>query len=237
MLVDAHVHLYEFDEKSLEEFKDIILVSVSEDLDSSRRVIRLSEEYSNVTPCVGLHPWNVDKRPMGEVDEILRIIEGGDVRCIGEVGLDLRFVPETIDRQREVFSRFLAMAREYDAVLNIHSPDAWREAFNMVVKADLDKAIFHWYTGPLDLLEEIASQGYYITVNAAVKIQEKSRRVVEKAPLSIILTESDGPYNYRGLVLKPTMVKDALSEVAKIKGVSQDDVEYTVYYNYTRLFK
>lgn len=236
MLVDAHTHLHEFGKDEIRGFGEIILVAVSDDVDSSRRVIELSEEFSNVTPCVGIHPWNVDKVPLSDVKAIEELVKRHEVKCIGEVGLDLRFRPETIERQRVYFSEFLRIAREYDAVINLHSPDAWRIVFDEVVKADLDKAIFHWYTGPLDLLDEIVKQGYYISINAAIKIQEKSRRVAERTPLGSMLTESDGPYEYRGIRLTPPMVKDAVSEIAKVKSIDAESIEDAVYFNYRKLF-
>jgi Mg-dependent DNase len=42
------------------------------------------------------------------------MVKGGDVRCLGEVGFDLKFTPNTIDRQRRFFEEFLRMAKEYD---------------------------------------------------------------------------------------------------------------------------
>jgi Mg-dependent DNase len=129
------------------------------------------------------------------------------------------------------------MAKEYDLVLNIHSPDAWREVYDMVTRVDVDKVIFHWYTGPLDLIGDVTEQGYYISVNAALKIQEKSRRVAEVVPLRFMLTESDGPYEYRGIRLTPLMIRELVPEIAKIKGVDAATVEDSVYFNYTKLFK
>jgi len=237
MLVDSHTHLYEFNPDELRSFGGIILVSVAEDVKSSETVVKLAEEYGNVTPCVGIHPWNVDKVPPSDVKLIEDIVKGGDVRCLGEVGLDLKFTPNTIDRQRRFFEEFLRMAKEYDLVLNIHSPDAWREVYDMVTRVDVDKVIFHWYTGPLDLIGDVTEQGYYISVNAALKIQEKSRRVAEVVPLRFMLTESDGPYEYRGIRLTPLMIRELVPEIAKIKGVDAATVEDSVYFNYTKLFK
>lgn len=236
MLIDAHTHLYEFKESELSSFNGIILVSVAEDVESSRRVIELAGELSNVTPCIGIHPWNIGKTPISDIKVIENMVRDNDVKCLGEVGLDLRFTPETIDKQRMFLGEFLRMAREYDLVLNLHSPDAWREVYSMVTKADVDKVIFHWYTGPLDLISDITAQGYYISINAALKVQEKSRRVAEVVPLRFMLTESDGPYEYRGLRLTPLMIKDTVAEIAKIRGTDPATIEDSVYFNYSKLF-
>lgn len=78
--------------------------------------------------------------------------------------------------------------------------------------------------------------GYYVSINAAIKIQEKSRAVAREAPLGMILLESDGPYEYRGITLEPPMVKDAANIVAEVKGLSVDDVWDAVSANFSRLF-
>ncbi len=101
----------------------------------------------------------------------------------------------------------------------------------------MDRVLFHWYTGPLNLIQELRDYGYYISINAAIKIQEKSRVVAKEAPLDMILLESDGPYEYRGgITLEPPMVKDAARIIAEIKGVSVEDLWDVVSNNFSRLF-
>ncbi|MFP3485903.1 MAG: TatD family hydrolase [Vulcanisaeta sp.] len=236
MLYDAHTHLHEFLDSRIEEFsREIVMVGVSDDYPSSKRTLDLAEKFSNVIPCVGIHPWNVDKVSIDELRQLERLVS--EAGCIGEVGLDRRFVPQTFDRQLEFFRTFVEWARDYDLPLNIHAPDAWRDALELIRRSDVNKALFHWYTGPLNLLGEIRDYGYYISINAAIKIQEKSRLVAREAPLDIILLESDGPYEYRGITLEPPMVKDAALIVAEIKGVHLDELWDRVRENFSRLFK
>ncbi len=235
MLYDAHAHLHEFLESRIAEFvREITIAAVSDDYPSSRKTVELSSNYDNVVPCVGIHPWNVDKVSIDELRQVEKLV--AEAKCIGEVGLDRRFVPQTFDRQLEFFQTFVNWARDYDLPLNIHAPDAWRDVLEIIRRADVDKALFHWYTGPLNLIQELRDYGYYISINAAIKIQEKSRSVAKEAPLGMILLESDGPYEYRGITLEPPMVKDAAVIIASIKGVSVEDLWDAVADNFSRLF-
>jgi len=159
-----------------------------------------------------------------------------EAKCIGEVGLDRRFVPQTFDRQLEFFRTFVTWARDYDLPLNIHAPDAWRDVLELVRRSDVERVLIHWYTGPLNLLNEIRDYGYYISINAAIRIQEKSRLVAKEAPLDVILLESDGPYEYRGITLEPPMVRDAARIVAEIKGVKVEELWERIGENFSRLF-
>ncbi len=60
--------------------------------------------------------------------------------------------------------------------------------------------------------------------------------MAKEAPLDMVLLESDGPYEYRGITLEPPMVKDAARIVAEIKGVSIEDLWDVVSNNFSRLF-
>ncbi len=225
-------------DSQVEEFvKKFVIAAVSDDYPSSRRVLELAEGHRNkVIPCVGIHPWAVGKVSTEELVQVIKLIERGDVRCIGEVGLDKRFTPETFERQLEFFKKFVELAREYDLVLNLHAADAWRDVLDVIRKYDINKALFHWFTGPVEMLRELRDLGYYISINPAIRIQERHRRVAKEAPLEILLVESDGPYEYRGLRLEPPMTLEAVRVIAELKGVCEDYVWDRVRENFMRLF-
>ncbi len=235
--VDAHCHLHDFNEKRIEFFlkQKLIIVSVSEDLETSRKTLFLSSEHNNIYGCVGIHPWEVGKLPRSQVKEVEKLAEKAD--CVGEVGLDKKFVPQTWHKQIPIFQRMVDLALELDLPLNVHAAGAWHEIIEILEHKGVTKAIIHWYTGPLDLLDKICELGYFITVNPSIKFQRKQRIVVEKAPMNILLTESDGPYNYRGMFLEPTLVKEAIKEIALLKNMSQTEVEKGVEENFRRILK
>lgn len=231
-LYDMHVHLYQFPAREIEDIlgsdPSLILVAVSDDAESAMKTLELAEVYDGrVIPCVGYHPWNLKEGgSISESRESLRIAYKAGVKCIGEVGLDRKFLPEdTWPVQLEIFREWVKAAAELDAMVNIHSPGAWQQALEEARRLGAPRAMFHWYTGPVHLIREIRGSGYYISINPAVKIQKKHQAVVEAAGLDDIVFESDGPYNYRGLRLNPLMIKDTtLDIVSGVKGVSRDEV-------------
>jgi TatD DNase family protein len=237
--VDAHSHAYEYSEESLASFireNNLVVVGVSDDYASSLKTLRLSRIFKGkFIPCIGLHPWEV--KGQDAIDEARHIVELAleeNIRCLGEIGLDTKFVGETIHVQREVFKIFLEAARDYNLFLNLHTAGTWEEVLNMLLKYDIERANFHWYTGPLNLLKEIYDAGYTISINPAVKIQEKHRSVVKYAPLEIILTESDSPYEYRGMRMSPELVAEVVNVIAEIKGVNPEYVRDVVWDNFRR---
>ncbi len=228
MIIDMHCHAHEYDEKSINEFvsQGILIVSVADDPITSSKNIALGEKYKgSLVPCVGIHPWEASKYSAVDAEKLVEQAIENNVKCIGEVGLDRLFVAKTIDKQKNIFQKFLEAARTHDFIFNLHTPRTWREVFELLVKYDVRRAYFHWYTGPIDLLKDIESMGYFIGINPAALIQEKHRRIIEKAPLNIIITESDGPYKYKSMRLNPFLIKDTIELISKIKEI---DTRYVI---------
>lgn len=234
-LVDSHIHLHEYGDSWIKYCDGrYLLIAVSDDLDSSFKTLEIGKECSFVVPAVGVHPWNADRVSLEEVlPRVEKLVVEGQVRILGEVGLDKSFRAETYDIQMRLFLGFLKIARDYELGMSIHAAGAWREVFNLVKSHRIPAAIFHWYTGPHDLLNEIVAEGYFIGVNPAIIIQKKHEDVLRRTPLESILTESDGPYRYRGLTLGPEMLKDLTNKIAEVKSTSPEIVVEQVKKNFT----
>ncbi len=239
MYIDGHCHLYAFSDDEISNIFDelkIIVVAISDTYEASNRTLELSKSYSNIVPCIGLHPWEVKgDKAIQVADSLIKYLR--DAKCIGEVGLDKRFNLENYEWQKEVFYRFVEASLKFKKPLNIHALDAWREAYEIVSSMGVKRAIFHWYSGPIDLLERIHDSGYFITINPSVEFQKKHGAVLREAPLEIILTESDGPYNYKGRTLHPSMIPKLIDYIAKVKNTKRKNVEEIVeanFYKYQR---
>jgi len=234
MLVDAHCHAHAFSDMELKEFSKIKIIAVSEDIESSRKTIDLSKRFDNIIPFIGIHPWNLESMSARELKGVLRSLKLGEAMGIGEVGVDGR-IKKSVQKQIEVFKLFCEVSAELGLPMNIHALNAWDKVFEIMLKMDVRRALFHWYTGPIKLLKDISEAGYYISINPAVRIQPKHRRILESAELDMIITESDGPYNYRGLRLKPTMISDLMEFISNIKDVDRISLEKIIERNFERL--
>jgi len=235
--VDSHCHLYKFNEieiKRIIKDKDIIILSVSEDLESSLKNIVLSQLNENIIPAIGIHPWNIEKVNENTFKIIEDIIKDNKVKILGEIGLDKKFKPETFEKQKEIFEKFLNLAIEYDLNLNLHTPNASNDVFDLLIKYDIKKAYFHWYSGDEKLLEEIIDKGYFIGINVATIVNEKYKKYIEIANIENIITESDGPYNYKGIILHPDMLKDLYKLISDIKRVSLKELSNIIKNNFAK---
>lgn len=230
--------MYEYDEDKLRKYckmSNYVFLAVSDDYESSLKTLSIAGKCANIIPAAGIHPWEVKEAYINELDKILELVD--NVYFLGEVGLDKKFVPQTFIHQLKVFKRFLEIARDYNKGLSIHAAGAWRDVLDLLYRYDIKVAIIHWYTGPPELLKDIESLGYYIGVNVALKMQRKMRLIIERAPIEIMITESDGPYEYRGMILNPELIPEAISEIAKIKGVEQDQVIKVVSENFRSILR
>lgn len=238
-IADAHCHLHEFSD---DEVKDIALlgidvIAVSDDYYSSLRTLTLSERYSWVIPAVGIHPWSITLDSINEFNELVELVNKlkHRIKILGEIGLDKKFKSETFAYQLQIFKLFIELGEELKAILNIHAAGAWKEVLDLMIKSDISTAIIHWYTGPIELLKDLESRGFYISINPAVSIQEKHREIVAKASLDMMLVESDAPYRYRGMMLHPRNVYDVMKYIAQIKNLSYEEVYEAVAKNYEKL--
>lgn len=242
-LYDMHCHLHEFSDaeiaEMLESMKGLKVVAVSEDVKSFNRTLDLASSFGGrVVPCAGFHPWSIRDHRIEEAWDLMRLAKRVGVTCVGEVGLDRRFLdPATLPAQARVFEAQLEAAKELGALVNIHAPDAWREALDLLARHGVERAMFHWYSGPVTLVDDIARRGYYISVNVALKVQQRTREVARRVPADRLVLESDGPYNYHGLRLTPLMLPELVDMVAGLRGVDVGSLIVQVNSNSRRLLR
>ncbi|MBA7650293.1 putative metal-dependent hydrolase YcfH [subsurface metagenome] len=236
-LIDTHAHLEEIEnlEQALAEAKSaniIAIIGVGTDYESNQKVLNFARTYKDlVYPALGLHPWNIKA---SEIDRNLEFIKAhiDEAVAIGEIGLDyhkrVRATAEK-DLQKYVLKEVLKIAGKYKKPVIIHSRYAWRDSLALVEEAQLERAVFHWYTGPSSVLRDIISQGYFISATPAVEYHEEHRRAIKEIPLDRLLLETDSPVVYgRGRDFeyesRPVHILTALRGAAQLKGMSEAEI-------------
>ncbi len=107
----------------------------------------------------------------------------------------------------------------------------------MVKERGIKQAVFHWYSGPLDLLDEILAMGYFISATPALVYSPPHQEAIKRTPLEKILLETDTPVNYQGIEARPKDVRISLEQVARLKGLDPMDVSKQTTANASRFFK
>jgi TatD DNase family protein len=248
-IIDTHAHLDEIEnlDKVITEAKAAglaAIVAVGQDLKSNVRTLEIAAAYPGyVYPALGLHPWNIHEP---DIDANLEFIRANisKAAAAGEIGLDYhKKVREGADKdlQKNVLRELLAIAKAQGKPALIHSRYAWRDALDLVIESGVEKAVFHWFTGPTSVLRDILDRGYYISATPAIEYHEEHRRAVKETPLSQLLLETDSPVTYaRGregeFIASPADVTRSLKGAAVLKGLSEAEIARATTENARRLF-
>ncbi|MGD8474854.1 MAG: TatD family hydrolase, partial [Anaerolineae bacterium] len=103
------------------------MVNVGVDLDSSRRAVRLAEQYESIYAAVGVHPHDAKKLDGATLAELRELAQKPTVVAVGEIGLDYYRDLSPRDVQRRAFQAQLAWAAKLGKPVIIHDRDAHRE--------------------------------------------------------------------------------------------------------------
>jgi TatD DNase family protein len=203
-LIDTHAHLEEIEnlEQTVADAKAanvIAIIGVGSDNTSNQQILNISRLYPGfIFPALGIHPSNLNS---SDIDKAIQFIEDhiANIVAIGEIGLDYHkkvLAVAAKNEQQLIFNRLLKIAARYNKTAIIHSRYSWKDCYNLVEKSGVRKAVFHWYTGPTSVLQDILGQGYYISVTPAVEYHNEHRRTARDTPLDRILLETDSPVTY-----------------------------------------
>jgi len=116
-------------------------------------------------------------------------------KYIGEVGLD--YSKEHLcskSKQWEIFDYICSATSGQNKILSIHSRNAEKDVLEILTKNKIKSAVFHWYSGKPDYINEIISHGYYFSVNYSMTKSKAGREIIKNIPINKILVESDGPF-------------------------------------------
>ncbi len=164
------------------------------------------------------------------------------VCALGEMGLDFHYHgAETADRQYELLVRQFALANELNLPVIIHM----READELMMRA-LDevpvRGVVHSFTENCVIAKQVLDRGLYLGFSGIVTFRSADmlRETAAYTPADRLLLETDSPYlapvPMRGEKNQPAFVRHVAGCVAKVRGVSMEELERVTDANAMRLF-
>jgi len=252
-VIDCHAHLDQLDDldSALEQARDAGvagIMAVGVDLSSNQRNMEIIQTCSKlqIRLGLGLHPGEIKT---DQVDETLTQVEQNmpEAHAVGEIGLDfwykwVRKDQEKKDEQREVFRRQLEIARDHDKPVIIHSRGAWAQCLEIVRSVGVNKGVFHWYSGPVDVMQEILDQGFYVSCTPSIAVSPQAREAMEAAPIERTLIETDCPVYFKdpqtgdGFRASPSSVLRTLELYAQLRKISMQEASDRLNKNACELF-
>lgn len=250
--IDAHIHLADpaYAGKVDKVIRDAVQHNVSRmlsnatDYQSSLETIRLAREFPDrVLAAVGVHPSTVLQSDNLHLDKFGKMIDENSksITAIGEIGLDGKYTQdERIKaKQMDIFRFFLALAEEKQLPVIVHSRLAVSETLETLAGFHIRRILLHWYDGPTENLETIKERGYLISIGPALLYSHRILGIAKMAEPSMILSETDGPVQYRGpfegTPTLPSFVVEVVQRLAGVKGLSSDIMRTTIFSNFQLL--
>ncbi|OGW24818.1 MAG: radical SAM protein [Nitrospirae bacterium GWB2_47_37] len=248
-MIDTHCHLEmrPFDddrEDVIKRAKENLeaVITIGSDFEGSKGAVALAEKYDFVYASVGIHPHDAKDFNDNIFNQIKAWAKNPKVVAIGETGLDYHYDHSPRDVQKEIFIKQLGYAVESGMPAIIHSREAKEDTLKILKESRVSKGVLHCFSGDMETAEKAMEMGLYIsfagtiTFKKALQIQE----IAKVIPDEYLLIETDAPYlapePFRGKRNEPAFVKHTAEFIAKLRGVSLEDIDRITTLNAKRLF-
>lgn len=251
MLIDTHCHLdfNEFDadrDAVIQRANDAginYFINIGATLESSAASCDLAQKYPQIYASVGVHPHDAKTFDLAAEKRLKELAGFNKVVAIGETGLDYYRNLSKPDDQKRTFIKQIALAKELNLPLVIHSRQAEADLLQ-ILKADKPaQAVIHCFSGDENFLRECLDLGFFIsfTCNITYKKAQGLREIVKLTPLDRLMLETDAPYlsaeGFRGKRNEPFQVKLLAYQVGQIKNLSFEEIAHQTTQNAKRFFK
>ncbi len=236
MYSDSHAHVDGFtDHQMVAVLADAkaqgvdIVLGVGTTLDQSQSTIDISRRFPIIVPAVGVHPWWASPADLEKESLFRSLASEGNVRAIGEVGIDLVKNPSTADVQWKVFELQLGLARDLNKPVLLHCKGARSEMQEMLRKGPSVRGVFHGFTGNAADAGGWLDLGLYIGIGVRSLTRNYTPEVeaaIRSIPLDRMLLETDASVRSFASeeALQPTKVIEVAEAVGRIHGLAPGEV-------------
>jgi len=172
--------------------------------------------------------------------------------AIGEIGLDYYYKPKTKrrqkefkDKQKEIFLQQLDLAKELNLPIIFHCRMAHQDLIELLKQKNINEkqkieGVVHCFTGSWEQAEEYLKMGFYLGFNGII-FKLDLDEVIKKTPLERLLIETDCPYltppGFENERNDPRGVKFVIEKIAKLKGLSFEEIAQETHKNALCFFK
>ena len=251
MLFDTHAHLNDpaFDPDREELMNGLAAKGVGYvmnagcSLESSRDIVKMTEQYSWLYGSVGSHPDSADEVNEEVIEEYRQLCRHEKVKAIGEIGLDYYYEDIPRDIQQNAFRMQMALAKELDMPVIVHEREAHDDGMRIVKEFPTVTGVFHCYSGSAEMARQLVKLGWYIGFTGVLTFKN-ARKAVETAasiPLDRIVLETDCPFMapepYRGKRNDPGYLIKMAEKLAEIRNLSTEEIIATTTENAMRLYR
>jgi TatD DNase family protein len=241
-MIDTHAHITfsQFNgeqEEVIQRAKDAgvdRIVNVGCDLVSCDQSVEMAEKHENIFATLGMHPYEAALVDGDLMDKWRKLIKGNKkIVAIGECGLDYFKANVPADVQKKAFRLQIELAVELGLPLIVHNREADEDSLKILKEYSGGglKVVFHCFGSNAEFANKVWSAGFLTSFTGTITYPNARdlHDVVRQVPMDMFMVETDCPYlapqKFRGQRNEPAYVVEVAKEVAKIKGVSFEEVE------------
>ncbi len=259
MLIDSHAHLT--DKRLRSDLENVLrraaeaevqaIITVGTDPADNRAVAKLVAEQGQregagpaIYGTLGVHPHDAKVVTEDVLAEMAEMATRPRIVAIGEAGLDFYRDLSPRDRQEMAFVQQIHLARELSLPLIVHSRDAHERTLTILEREGGGEVhgVMHCFSGDMEIARRVLALGMHIGIAGPVTYpkSQKLQQVAAQVPLERLLVETDCPYlapqRYRGRRNEPAYVMYVAEQIARMRGLSFDEVARMTAENAAALF-
>ncbi len=252
---DSHAHLD--DERYSEDREEVVqnagaagverilTIGLGTKQEDFQRTITLVEQNSNLWAALGIHPHDAKDASPALQATLEGMVQHRRVLAWGEIGLDYHYDNSPRKIQQKVFREQLQLARGRNLPVIIHCREAWEDCLGILDEEWASSGlggIFHCFSGTEAEARKGIEQGFLISFAGVVTFAKADdlRGVAKSLPRESLLIETDCPYlapkPHRGKRNEPAYVVEVAGELARLHGISPEEMGAATTENFLRLF-
>jgi TatD DNase family protein len=240
----------------------LLAIGIGDGPDTMHRALDLAHQHSEIFATAGIHPQEAHNATPENLARLTTL--AADPRClaIGEIGLDYYHLNNPdIPTQQAAFIAQMQIAAVARKPITIHcrtselavpaakakygAADAWEDLLSLIhehwTPTNLP-GIMHCFSGNQDHAARSLAAGFYLSFAGNVTYPKSTtiQAVAATAPADRILVETDAPFlaptPLRGQTNEPAYVAHTARFVAKLRGISPDQLAEITTSNFDALF-
>lgn len=251
MYIDTHSHIhfeqYDNDRESVLQraIKNKVhsIIDIGTDIKTSKQAILLAERYATVHAAVGIHPNDSDSVDDSSLNMVEELSRHEKVVAIGEIGLDYYRMYVSKELQQDAFRKQIKIAKKVHLPIIVHNRDAHDDilAILKAEKAGSFGVVLHSFAGSTEFLEAALDENFYISFTGVITFKNTNFiHLIDRIPLKQLLLETDSPFltpaPFRGKRNEPAYIKYIAERIAKIKGITLEELAAVTSDNAVNLF-
>lgn len=253
MIFDSHTHLNaeQFNEdipETIERAKELGVTEmavVGFDTPTIEKSLELSQQYKEIQSIIGWHPTEAGSYTPEIEKKLQQLLTTPKVVALGEIGLDYYWMEDPKEVQDRVFRRQIAIAKEMNLPISIHTRDAMEDTYKILKEEDIRDigGIMHSFSGDPEWMERFLDMGMHISLSGVVSFKKalEVQEVAKVVPLDRLLVETDAPYlapvPYRGKRNEPGYTRYVVEKIAELRDMPFEEIATQTTNNAHRLFR